>query len=43
MEKEIVSKKIEKLKLHIEKNKYDHTAKRSLAKKLWFVYNFNKE
>ena len=43
MEKEIVSRKIEKLKLHIKNNKYDHTAKRSLAKKLWFVYNFNKE
>ena len=42
-EKDIVSKKVEKLKSHIEKNKYDQSAKRSLAKKLWLLYALNKK
>ena len=42
-EKEGVSEKIENLKKHLEKNKYDQSAKRSLAKKLWFLYSLNKK
>ena len=42
-EKEGVSEKIENLKKHLEKNKYDQSAKRSLTKKLWFLYSLNKK
>ncbi len=42
-EKDAVSKKIERLKEHSEKNKYDNSAKRSLAKQLWVLYRLNKE
>ena len=36
-EGDIVVKRVENLKSHIEKNKQDNTAKRSLAKKLWIL------
>jgi small subunit ribosomal protein S15 len=36
-EKEIFTKQIENLKIHIEKNKHDNSAKKSLTKKLWIV------
>lgn len=42
-DKEIVAKKIEKLKLHKEKNKYDHSATRSLAKQLWLLHRLEKQ
>ena len=42
-EKDIVSKKIEKLKEHSGKNKYDNSAKRSLNKQLWLLYRLSKE
>lgn len=42
-EKEIADKKIEKLRIHKAKHKYDHTASRSLAKKLWFSHNLAKK
>ncbi len=42
-EKDIISEKIEKLKNHIAKNKYDQSAKRSLSKKLWLLYALNKQ
>ncbi len=38
-DKEIIEKKIKILKAHIEKNKYDYTAKRFLAKNLWLLYD----
>lgn len=38
-EKQGVDSKIENIKAHIEKNKKDHTAKRSLTRKLWDVYH----
>lgn len=41
--KDIIQERIEKLKKHIEKNKYDHGAKRSLTKKLWVVHNYDKK
>ncbi|MEK6928489.1 MAG: 30S ribosomal protein S15 [Nanoarchaeota archaeon] len=36
-EKDAMTKKIEKLKRHILKNKHDYTSKRALTKKLWIV------
>jgi len=36
-QKEIMEGNVEKLKGHLVKNKHDHTASRSLAKKLWTV------
>ena len=42
-EKDIVSKKIEGLRAHSAKHKYDNPAKRSLAKQLWVLHDFNKE
>lgn len=39
-EKEIFSKKMKNLNIHIEKNKHDYTAKRSLGKKLWVMKKF---
>ena len=41
IEKDTIDKKIEKIKKHIEKNKHDHTAARSLTKKLWMLYHLN--
>ncbi len=41
-EKNIIEKRIVKIKAHIEKNKYDHTAKRASIKKLWHLHNINK-
>lgn len=41
IEKDAIDKKIEKIKKHIEKNKHDHTAGRSLTKKLWMLYHLN--
>ncbi|MDO8508961.1 MAG: hypothetical protein Q7S27_04725 [Nanoarchaeota archaeon] len=41
-EKEIVENKITNLKSHMGKNKYDNTAKKSLAKRLWLLHTLNK-
>lgn len=41
-EKEITEKKITNLKSHIAKNKHDHPASRSLAKKLWALHHLTK-
>lgn len=41
-EKDLTEKKIEKLKLHIEKHKQDYTASRSLTKQLWALYRLKK-
>ncbi len=41
-DQDIINKKVETLKSHITKNKYDHSAKRSLAKQLWLLHNINK-
>jgi|SRR3989344_1404191 len=41
-DKEIVNDSIEKLKVHIGKNKHDYTASHSLSKKLWLSYRLNK-
>lgn len=41
-EKSIFLKKIESLKMHITKNKHDHTSKRSLSKTLWKVKKLEK-
>ena len=35
--------KIDKLRKHMEKNKHDYNAKRSLAKKLWIHHSINKK
>jgi ribosomal protein S15P/S13E len=37
-----IQKKISNLKSHIDKNKHDYSASRSLTKQLWAVYHFNK-
>ncbi len=42
-EKEIVSEKVDKLKMHIGKNKHDKNALRSLAKKIWFLQRIEKQ
>ncbi|MEK6843797.1 MAG: hypothetical protein AABX83_00035 [Nanoarchaeota archaeon] len=42
-EKEDIEKKIDILKKHIEKNKHDKGANRSLTKKLWRSYAINKK
>lgn len=42
-DKQIVSKKIEKLKFHQQKNKHDYTATRSLAKQLWLLHRLEKQ
>lgn len=41
-EKSIVSSKINILKTHLEKNKHDHTATRSLTKRLWVLRKISK-
>ena len=41
-EKDTINEKIERIKSHIEKNKADKSAKRSLAKRLWHLYGLNK-
>lgn len=41
-DKEIVGKKVENLKSHLGKNKYDQSAKRSLGKQLWLLHTLNK-
>lgn len=41
-DKDIVNEKIEGIKSHLEKNKYDYTAKKSLSKRMWILYNLNK-
>jgi len=41
-EKEIVEGKIKKTEIHVAKNKYDHSAKRSVIKKLWIINKINK-
>jgi ribosomal protein S15P/S13E len=41
-EKDITSKKINNLKGHIEKNKHDFPAKKSLAKNLWLLRRLSK-
>jgi small subunit ribosomal protein S15 len=38
-EKQRVDSKISNIKSHLEKNKHDYTAKRSLTKKLWQSYH----
>lgn len=40
-DKKVVSTKIEKLNTHIEKNKHDYPAQRSLAKNLWALKRVN--
>lgn len=40
-EKKIVDEKIGMLKMHIEKNKHDHTATRALTKQLWVLHGVN--
>ena len=42
-EKEIVDKKIDKLKNHITKNKHDYPASRSLTKQLWNLHHLTKK
>ena len=42
-DKELVNKKIEDIKKHIEKNKHDYTATRSLTKKLWEKYHLERK
>ena len=42
VEKDVVDKKIGKLKGHISKNKHDYPAKRALTKRLWDLYKVNK-
>jgi len=37
--KQKVELRIEKIKKHLEKNKHDYPAKRSLTKKLWDLYH----
>lgn len=41
-DKDIAAKKIEKLKAHLEKQKSDYCAKKSLAKNLWLLHSLNK-
>ena len=41
-DKDIIFKKVLTLKDHIGKNKYDNSAKRSLAKQLWLLHSINK-
>ena len=41
-EKDIVTKKIEKIKTYIIKHKHDYSAKKSLEKKLWFQHRLAK-
>jgi len=41
-EKEKVEERIIKLKTHIEKNKHDYPAQRSLTKELWAIYHIAK-
>jgi len=40
-EKEIVEEKVATLKAHIEKNKHDYPAQRSLTKKLWTIHHLS--
>lgn len=41
-DKDITAKKIENLKAHLEKQKHDYCAKKSLAKNLWLLHSLNK-
>ncbi len=40
-EKEAINSKLEILRVHIKKNKKDHSASRSLTKKLWALQRAN--
>lgn len=40
-DKDSINNKVETLKVHIEKNKKDQSAKRSLTKKLWIAQKLN--
>lgn len=40
-EKEIIEKKIERLRKHFELNKHDYCSQRALAKTLWAVHKAN--
>ena len=35
----LIEKKVDTLKGHLEKNKHDYSAQRSLTKKLWAIHN----
>ena len=42
VEKDLLERKVEKIKDHIKKNKHDYTAGRALTKKLWRIQKVNK-
>ncbi len=41
--KEVTEKRVESLKSHMGKNKHDHTAVRSLSKRLWVLHKLQKK
>jgi len=42
-DKKQTDNQVEKLKVHISKNKHDYPATRSLTKNLWVLYHLNKK
>lgn len=42
-EKSNIEDKVAKIKVHIGKHKHDHTASRSLTKKLWTIHKIDKQ